>query len=252
MYFYTYEELIEFLNDFDSHWAHGSDLLREGCRPSNWREVLGKDYEEVNQELHDRQIIIEEELPRAWETLDKLKFYEKGLRDTHQELNLILDQFLRWKNDEDASPFFWHLLNCAPFNRLKFQQNPVVENQPLLMEHWYHEGRVVENKRLIPFLANMFYVTPDYGNYYLTFLNVLTTPLLSEGATRLERCGICSCAMLQKRQTQRFCSSKCRSKYHNSQKDSKKHAAYMREWRKKLKFQDARLRRQLSKARKWS
>lgn len=241
MYFYTNEELIEFLNDFDNHWAHGSDFLRECCRPSNWREGLGKDYEEVNQELHDRQIIIEEELPRAWETLDKLEFYEKGLRDTHQELNLILDQFLRWKNDEDASPFWWHLLNCAPFNRVRFQQNTVVENQPLLMK-----GLIVKNKQLIPFLANIFYVTPDYGNYYLTFLNVLTTPLLSEGASGLERCGICSCAMLQKRQTQRFCSSKCRSNYHNSQKDPKKHAAYMREWRKTEKLREARIRKKLA------
>ena len=265
MYFYTFEELIEFLNDFDSHWAHGSVPLRECCRPSYWRENLGKWNEEGNKpsvtlpgtspadkykvkknliSFHLSQneaVKIEEVLPGRFFELsseDKLQLYQTELRNTHRELIYILDSILRGFAWEWPSQSCWwfDLLCEAPFDLTRFASRSVAK------ERWYLKALVPGKEKFTPGSANMVYLTPDFGNYYLTFLNLI------DACFELGRCEFCGCVMLRKRETQRFCSSKCKSSYHNAQKDPKKHAAYMREWRRKEKLREARLRRKLAKA----
>lgn len=244
MYFYTEEELFEFLSDFDSHWAHGSVLLRECCRPSNWREILGKRDQETN-EPYDDDIIIEERLPGRLSNLDpenKLQFYQEELRHTHQELNRIMDLYLGFLSREDPSSedeFWFFLLTEAAFDFTRFAVCSVAE------EHWSLKTFMPEKKQFIPWSANMIFVTPDFGNYYLKFLNLVNE---KSAWSELDRCEVCGRVMRMKRRNQRFCSSKCKTSYHNAQKDSAKHAAYMRVWRKNLKLQEARLRRKSAKA----
>jgi len=266
MYFYTYDELIEFFNDFDSHWAHGSVPLRECCRPSNWREILGKWDEEGNKppvtlhgmsaaekykvkkilmSLHlsqDELVTIEEMLPGRFFELsrkDRLQLYQTELRNTHQELNHILDLYLEWfcLGWPSQSCLWFDLLCEAPFDLTRFASCSVAAEQ------WSLKALVPGKEKFITGSANMVYLTPDFGNYYLTFLNLINE---RRSCFEVDRCQFCGCVKLRKRKTQRFCSSKCRSSYHNSQKDSAEHAAYMRDWRRKEKLREAKINRRLA------
>ncbi len=246
MYFYSDEELFEFINDFDSHWAHGSVLLRECCRPSNWRGILEKCDEEPSK-LHDDEIIIGEELPSWFFDLDqenKLQLYQEELRHTHQELNRIMDLFLEYCSGEDPSPedtSWFDLLHEAPFDLTRFAVCSVAA------EHWSLKNLVLGKEQAIPWSANMIYLTPDFGNYYLKFLNLVNE---TSAWSELDRCEVCERVMRKKRSNHRFCSKQCKSSHHNSQKDPKKHAAYMRDYRKKEKLQEAIINRRLAASQK--
>lgn len=235
---YTHEELIEFLNHFDSHWDHGPPQLRGPCRPTSLMR-LSEEFD-----LDDIDLILLQDLPTYWVELAREKpdaedlyerLYEQGLRRTHRDLHRCVDRvisFQGYEHDPDAD------LNCIVANLERPFDSPLFE---------FRLNVDFDNDQV--FFSSTHYVTPDFGNYYLAFLDLMGDPKV--GVWRIGQCEYCRDVILRmKRLDQRFCSSQCRSSFWNGMKDKGKHATYMRDWRKKLKLQEARLKRKQAKARK--
>lgn len=301
-YTYTYDELIDFLNDLESHWEHGPPLLKY-CRPvclvpeskfnvypfaeQVMKELgyLPEDSEKVLEilELLDLNFLPDkpqlEDLPTYWNKLVDRGGYDRmverylaELYRTHEDLNRVVDiQTKSERSDREAAeagirwvdllelsdPERHRKLSNLKHRFTRSDERAYLEGRRLLrsaLKSEIFELRLPEEfEGFLPPSANLVYVTPDFGNYYLTLSNLLNDvdrSKMNEEAPfiRVYRCDVCDRVILIKRRDQRFCSKKCKSTHHNAQKDPQNHAAYMREWRKKLKLQDARLRRKQAKA----
>ena len=211
-HWYTDEELIEFLNDpathvdrdIPEHWDQFAEAAASESPPPslNFKELYNDQVQQTR-----------ENLLRAF---DLITNYKKELRAARKEIKdpKSLEE-LEWKLARELNKKVMDSIDNSLKSRF-FELDFEIETDP---------QRVFSSHG--PWLT----VSPPYGNYYTTFLQLITDP--DVGIDKLFRCEECPrVGIATYKRPQRFCSDKCRARFHIRQ-NAPKMKQYMREWRKK-------------------
>ena len=213
---YTYKELIEFLNDpvtptdseIPEHWYKRAVSAGAGETPPPSNPFTGLET------YYERQV--EQTRQNLLFALDLISEYKKKLKTVRNES----------KDPDLLKKLEWELA-------VNLNQRVVSPIDAALQSEDFHINFEINTDRQSVFSPDQPWVviSPPYGNYYVTFLNMITDPNI--GIDKLFRCEECPRVEIATyRRPQRFCSDLCRTRFHNRQK-APEMKEYMRIWRKK-------------------
>lgn len=213
---YIYKELIEFLNNPEAHTD--VDI------PDHWYERAA-----------DGAALEWPQPSNPFGGLDS--YYQRGVEKTRQDLLRCVDLVTDYKkkletareeagDPESLEQVEWKLA-------VKLNEEVMSSIHSALESNDFETSfeMLVDRKRVFlpdkPWLV----VSPPYGNYYITFLNLISDPDM--GIERLYKCATCDRpGITTYKRPQRFCSDRCRAQFHNPQK-APQMKEYMRQWRRK-------------------
>ncbi|MDA2937035.1 hypothetical protein MYX75_02070 [Acidobacteria bacterium AH-259-A15] len=208
---YTYDELIEFLNDPATH----SDLEI----PNRW---------------YERAAAAADSLMSGNPFAGLKDYYERQVEQTRQNLLRAVGLISNYKKKLEAArkendsleKLKWEL--AVKLNRKVMDSiNSALQSVDFKIDFEIQTDRQKVFSRDEPWLI----VSPRYGNYYITFLNLITDS--DVGIDRLFKCDECGrVGIATYKRWQRFCSGHCRSQFHNRQR-APQMKEYMRERRRK-------------------
>ncbi len=215
-HWYTYKELIEFLNDPETHtdsdppehWYKRAVSAGAGETPPPSNPFAGLETSYERQVKQTRQNLLF--------ALELISEYKKQLKAVRKEA----------KNPDLLEKLEWELA----VNLNKGVVRPI--DAALQSDDFQIHFEINTDRQSVfspdqPWLV----ISPPYGNYYVTFLNMISDPNM--GIDRLFKCETCErVGIATYRRLQRFCSDLCRTRFHNRQK-APEMKEYMRKWRKK-------------------
>ncbi len=211
-----YKELIEFLNDPETHtdsdppehWYKRAVSAGAGETPPPSNPFAGLET------YYERQV--EQTRQNLLSALDLISEYKKKLKTVRNES----------KDPDLLKKLEWELA-------VNLNQSVVSPIDAALQSDDFQINFEINTDRQSVFSLDQPWLTisPPYGNYYVTFLNMISDP--SIGIDRLFKCDTCGdVGIARYKRPQRFCSDKCRARFHNRQK-APEIKEYMRECRNK-------------------